>query len=81
MEESKGPKWKLNVGEVSVAVWENVIKKDGREFPVQNVTIQRRYKDGEEWKSSQSFRPADLPKAILALEKAWESLVLKEVEG
>ena len=35
-------------------------------------------KDGEEWKKTNSLRSTDLPKAILALQKAFEFTMLKE---
>ena len=76
--EIKAPKAKFNVGAVQVAVWEN----EGKEGRVYNtVSIDKRYKDGEEWKSTSSLRVDELPKAVLALQKAYEYLALKETEN
>ena len=44
----KGPKAKFNAGAVQVAVWENE-GKEGTLF--ETVTIDKRYKVGDEWKS------------------------------
>lgn len=66
---------KFSVGNVSVAVWENE-SKEGNSF--NTVSLQRSYKVGEEWKASSSLNVNDLPKAILALQKAYEHLSLKE---
>ena len=66
---------KYSVGNISVAVWENE-SKEGNSF--NTVSLQRSYKVGEEWKSSTSLNVNDLPKASLALQKAYEHLSLKE---
>ncbi len=69
---------KFQAGGISVAVWENEPKTaDGNAY--QTVSLQKRFKDkNDEWKTSNSFRVSDLPKAILALQKAYEFLALKE---
>ncbi|MBN1940797.1 MAG: hypothetical protein JW772_01290 [Candidatus Diapherotrites archaeon] len=66
---------KFKAGGIQVAVWENQ-GKEGNVF--NSVSLDKRYKDGEEWKSSSSFKLNDLPKAILALQKAYEYLALKD---
>ncbi len=67
---------KFSAGGVQVAVWENE-GKEGKQF--YSVSIDRRYKDkNDEWKSTNSFKAADLPKAVLALNKAYEYLTLKD---
>ena len=69
---------KFQVGGISVAVWENEsTTPEGSAY--QTVSLQKRFKDkNDEWKSSNSFRASDLPKAILALQKAYEFVALKE---
>jgi len=71
---------KLKVGGVQVAVWENsVVGRDGGEESLRTVTMERRYKDRSgNWKSSPSLHIADLPKAIMALSKAYEILALED---
>jgi hypothetical protein len=72
------PVKKFSVGGVQVAVWENE-GKEGRSF--YSVSFDRRYKDkNDEWKSTTSLKANDLPKAILALQKAYEFVSLKELE-
>lgn len=66
---------KYSIGTINVAVWENK-KNEGGTF--NTVTINRRYKDKEEWKNSNSLRLNDIPKAIMALNKAYETLSLKQ---
>lgn len=75
------PVKKFKVGAVQVAVWENkVANRDGSEELLHSATIERRYKDAKgNWQSSGSLHAADLPKAILALSKAYEFVALEEV--
>ena len=46
---------------------------------LKNVRLARAYKsrDGE-WRETPSFRESDIPKAIVALQKAYEYLVMEE---
>ena len=71
---------KFKVGGVQVAVWENtVVGRDGGEESLRSVTMERRYKDRSgNWKSAPSLHVGDLPKAILALSKAYEVLALED---
>ena len=69
------PVKKIKVGVVEAAVWENTSKEGNKYY---TTSMERNYKDGEEWKKTSSLRANDLPKAILALQKAFEFSVLKE---
>jgi hypothetical protein len=69
------PVKKIKIGGIEAAVWQNK-SSEGKEF--YNVTMERSYKDGEEWKKTNSLRVNDLPKAILALQKAYEFTAIKE---
>ena len=58
---------KFSSGQIHVAVWENS-SRQGEAY--NTVTVEKRYKVGEEWRSSKSFRPNELPKLIFALQQA-----------
>lgn len=70
------PKYSLRVGCINVAVWEKARKSD----VVRNTTIDKSYKQGEEWKKTKSYKVADIPKIILGLERATEYLFLEEAK-
>lgn len=74
------PVKKFVVGGVSAAVFENEGKfsEEGSNSVYYSVSLQRSYKVDNDWKNSNSFRIGDLPKAVLALQKAYEFLALKE---
>ena len=68
---SKGsaPVATFKVGGVKVDVWEN--KSDKGTF--NSFSMQRSYKAGDEWKNTGSLRQQDIPKAVLALQQAFEA--------
>ena len=69
------PVKKIKIGGIEIAVWENQSKEGNKFF---TTTMERNYKDGEDWKKTNSLRVNDLPKAILALQKAFEFTSIKE---
>lgn len=70
----------VRVGGSIATIWENKAKnKSGDNISVFNISLERRYLDSEgEWQSTNTFNVNDIPKAILALNKAYEFLSLKE---
>ncbi len=73
------PDKKFVVGNVSVSIWQNrrETPEGEREFP--SLTMQRSFKDKEgNWQNTNSLNKGDLPKAILAMQKAYEHLSLKQ---
>ena len=68
------------IGSVSASIFVNEIDTDGGKRQVRNVNLQRRYKDGDEWKSSSSFGLGDLPQAIAALKLAMDHVAATEAD-
>ena len=60
---------------VSASVFANHAKSDGRDITFHKVSLQRTYKDGDEWKTTTSFGRDDLPVARLLLDRAWEFIL------
>ena len=79
MESKNKPEKTFHTGAINVCVWKNdSVSKDGSKSEFRTISIQRRYADKSgEWKSTNSFRINDLPRAALALNKAFEYLVMK----
>lgn len=76
------PEKKFVAGAVSATIWKNTAEsKIGKEISFETISISRNFKnDKGEWKSTNSFRLNDLPKATVVLNKAYEYLTLKEAE-
>ncbi|MCH8149562.1 MAG: hypothetical protein IH987_16515 [Planctomycetes bacterium] len=71
------PEKTFRIGACSASVFVNTSKSDDkRSFRV--VSLQRRYKDGDEWKTSTRFTQSDLPAAIQVMQSAMEYLIAQE---
>jgi len=77
------PEKKFSTGALVATVWQNQgVSKNGEDVSYRTVSFQRRYKDPNgEWKSTSTLRVNDLPKASLVLQKAYEYLVMKELQN
>ena len=60
---------------VSASIFANHAKSDGRDITFHKVSLQRTWKDGDEWKSTSSFGRDDLPVVRLLLDRAWEFIL------
>jgi hypothetical protein len=54
--EKQKPAHEIRLGAIKAAIWENATPNGKRH----NVTVSRLYKDGEQWKRSDSFSRDDL---------------------
>ena len=63
---------------ISASIFANPAKSDGRDITFHKVSLQRTYKDGDEWKTTTSFSRDDLPIARLLLDRAWEFILEAE---
>jgi hypothetical protein len=70
------PEQVFKVGAVRASVFRNIIEKAGKLIPLPKVVIEVRYKDKTgQWNGTNSLSVNELPKAILALQKAFEYLM------
>ena len=60
---------------VSASIFANHAKSDGRDITFHKVSLQRTWKDGDEWKTTSSFSRDDLPVVRLLLDRAWEFIL------
>lgn len=74
------PEKKFRAGAISATVWLNKgHRANGEESEYRTVSVERSYMDKEgKWQSTTSFRVGDLPKAVMALQKAYEHAVFNE---
>lgn len=76
-----GPEHKIRAGAIVATVWKNEQKGEHGPYAFYTVTLERSYKDKDgAWKNTSSLRAADLPKASLVLNKAYEYLMLEKAE-
>ena len=70
------PETVFKVGAVRASIFRNTIQRAGQSISLPKVVIEVRYKDKTgQWQGTNSLSLNDLPKAILALQKAFEHLL------
>lgn len=76
---TNAPEKRFRAGAISATVWQNEGQfKDGKPSSYNTISFERGYKDKEgNWKSTSSLRIADVPKAVVVLNKAYEYIVTK----
>ena len=62
------PVHKIRYGALSASIW----RQDNEKGPMFNISFQRSYKDGDEWKTSTSFGKHDLLPLGLMATRAFE---------
>ena len=73
------PEVSFKVGAVRAAIFRNTIQRGAQTVSIGKVILEVRYKDKDgQWKSTHSMSANELPKAILALQKAYEYLMTKK---
>ena len=73
---NKPPEKVFRIGSVSASVFANDVDTDSGSRCFRNVKLERRYKDGDDWKGTSQFGLADIPHAIRVLQ-----LAQQHVEG
>lgn len=70
------PEIVFKIGPVRASVFRNIIQKEGKSIQLPKVVVEVRYKDKttNRWKSTNSLSINEIPKAIVALQKAFEYL-------
>ncbi len=61
------PAQDIRLGRIRASIWANETEKNGTRY---NVTVERLYKDGDDWKFSQSFGRDDLLLVAKVLDQA-----------
>lgn len=75
------PEKKIRAGAISATIWKNNLQKDGKAFEYRSVSFERSYKDKSgQWKTTNSLKPQDLPKAIAVLNEAYKFTIFNTNE-
>ena len=73
------PEISFKVGAVRAAIFRNTLQRGTKTINIGKVILEVRYRDKDgQWKSTHSMSANELPKAILALQKAYEYLMTKK---
>jgi len=70
------PEKTFKAGAVRASIFRNTAVRNGKQLLFPKTVIEVRYKDKNgQWKGTNSLSLADLPKAIVALQRAYEYLL------
>lgn len=73
------PEKVFKMGAVRASVFRNTFMRDGMAVPIRKVVIEVRYKDKDgQWQGTNSLSLNDLPKAVTALQQAYEYLLSEQ---
>ena len=76
------PERVFKIGAVRASIFQNTTMRNGKPILFPKVVLEVRYKDKTgQWKGTNSLSLNDLPKAILALQKAYDCLMDKGNDG
>ena len=75
------PEKKFNCGSISASIWANTRAVNGEAVKLYSVTINKAFKEGEEWKYTDSFNIDDLPKVALVANEAYKYMRLREYDS
>jgi len=75
------PEKTFRIGLCSASVFLNAGQgKEKQKRTFRSVSLQRRYRDGEDWKSATNFGLADLPAAIAVMQMAMNYIAEQEAD-
>lgn len=73
------PEKVFKAGAVRASIFRNYFQKNGEQIPLPKVVIEARYKDKQgNWQGTNSLSLNEIPKAMLALQKAYEYILEKK---
>ena len=72
------PEKKFSCGSISASIWANTKIVNSETVKLYSVTINKAYKEGEEWKYTNSFNIEDLPKVAQVATEAYKYVRLRE---
>ena len=71
------PEKRFRCGPISASIWAQSKTVNGEMVKFYSINIDKAYKDGEEWKHTNSFAAEDLPKVAMLANEAYRYLRLR----
>ena len=72
------PERKFSCGSITASLWTRTKVVNGETLTFHSLAINKAYKDGEDWKYTNSFNIEDLPKVALVANEAYRHVRLRE---
>ena len=74
------PEKKFKCGPVSASIWSESKTVNGAAVKFYSISITKAYKDGDDWKNTNSFSAEDLPKVAMVANEAYKYIRLNPDE-
>jgi len=74
------PEKKFRCGPITASIFAEARVVNGQMVKFYSTSIDKAYKDGEQWKHTTSFAAEDLPKVALLATEAYRHLRVKELD-
>lgn len=71
------PEKVFKAGNCEVAIFKNKIEGSRGSFDSYSIKARKTYKQDDEFKTTDSFQPQELPKVILLMQEAYRHVILK----
>ena len=75
------PEKKFKCGPVSASIWAEGKAVNGEMVKFYSISITKAYKDGDNWKNTNSFSAEDLPKVALVANEAYKYIRLRSTNS
>ncbi len=75
------PEKKFSCGSISASIWANTKVATGETVKFYSVTINKAYKEGDEWKHTNSFNIEDRTKVALGANEDYKYIRLKSTDS
>lgn len=70
------PEKRIRCGAISASIWVDRKTVEGKIVEYHSISVTKSYKDGDEWKHTNSFNAEDLPKVALIATEAYKFIKL-----
>ena len=70
------PVKRFRCGPIAASIWQDSRVHNNQVVTFYSISIDKAYKDGEEWKHAKTFAAEDLPKVCIVAEEAYKHLRL-----
>ena len=74
------PEKKFKCGPISASIWAENKTVKGDDVKFYSISITKAYKDGNDWKNTNSFSAEDLPKVAMVANEAYKYIRLNPDE-
>lgn len=64
--------------QIQASIWENDVQNGETSFTSYSVTLARRYRDGEQWKTASGFRASDLLLVAESARMAFSAIMVEK---